>query len=454
MVPMTRLALALALVTTGCQEHAEPTLTPGQKKKVEQNLLNEAPKPKHVVGAIIEDQVKLIGYDIDRTEVNPGESFTITYFIEGLAEKPDDNKVFVHFDGMKNTRESFQNLDHHPIEGLLPLRKLKKGQVVRDVQTITVRQDFTPGEAWVCWGLFRGNHRLKIKNPKDVPNDGKDRVKVARVKVKGDPKKVAKKKPAPTATAMKLKDGEKITVDGKMDEPVWLRSPWTAWWTPPNGKDGAAPRTRARFAWTESHLYVGVFSEDSDVWGTFTDRDSNTWEQEVIELFIDADGDKKDYLELQVTPKNVVFDAKFEKHRSDLAKARAWNMAGFETAVQVDGTLNERDDTDKSWTVEMAIPIAQVPGAKSPAAHGNLWRFNMFRWDFPKTGGQRAAAFSPPVVPDFHALDKFGKLRFVDQVEGASPKAAPLITPKALKLDPKKIKKVELDTRKPQEAQE
>ena len=151
------------------------------------------------------------------------------------------------------------------------------------------------------------------------------------------------------------------------------------------------------------------------MWSKFTERDSNTWEQEVIELFIDADGDKKDYLELQVTPANVVFDAKFARHRSDLKIARAWNMAGLKTAVSVDGTLNKRDDVDKSWTVEMAVPFAEVPGAKTPPKNGSLWRANLFRWDWPKSSKrQKAAAFSPPVIGDFHALHRFGRIRFVD----------------------------------------
>ena len=145
-----------------------------------------------------------------------------------------------------------------------------------------------------------------------------------------------------------------------MTEPVWTRAKWTAFWTSPDGKNRPAPKSRAKFAWDEENLYVAVFSEDDDVWSTFTKRDSNTWEQEVIEVFIDADGDQKDYLELQVTPANVVFDAKFARHRSDLKVARAWNMAGWKTAVKVDGTLNKRDDKDRSYTVEMVIPIAEV----------------------------------------------------------------------------------------------
>ncbi len=454
--PFRRSLLALLTTATlflfaACQEHAEPTLTPGQKKKVEANLLKETPKPQHAIGAVIENQVKLLGYDLDRTEVDPGGKVTITYYIESLAEKPDDNKIFVHFQGRPNDRKSFQNHDHNPVEGLLPLRKLKKGHVVRDVQVINVRKDFPPGDAHIYWGLWRGDYRLKINNPKDVKNDGSNRVRVAKIRVKGEVKKPPKPKPLPIASATRVGAGEKMTVDGKLDEPVWSRSLWTAWWTPPNGKTGAAPRTRARFAWDDAFLYVGVFSHDADVWSTFKDRDSNTWEQEVIEVFIDADGDRKDYLELQVTPTNVVFDAKFAKHRSDLAKARSWNMSGLKTAVGVDGTVNAREDTDKSWTVEMAIPIAEVPGARQPAAHGQQWRINLFRWDLPKEGRQKAAAFSPPIAPDFHALGKFGRLRFVDPAKAKPSAPKRLLTPTPIKLDPKKLQKLELKPPKSKE---
>jgi len=343
--------------------------------------------------------------------VKPGQSITVTYYIEMLAEHPDNNKIFVHFQGRKNDRKAWINLDHHPVGGLLPLRQLKKGQIVKDVQVIELHSDFPGGVAKIYWGLWRGDHRLKIQNAKEVPHDTEGRVVVASVTVDG-PRTPRPRMPSVTAT--RVGDTERITVDGKLDEAVWGRAKPTAAWTSPDGKRRPVPKTTARLAWTATHLYVGVESDDDDVWSTFTARDSNTWEQEVIEIFIDADGDKKDYLELQVSPTNVVFDARFERHRSDLSKARAWNMAGLETAARVDGTVNQRDDTDRGWTVEMAIPVDQVPGAKSPITHGHVWRANLFRWDFPKGKRGRAAAFSPPVVGDFHALSKFGRIRFND----------------------------------------
>jgi hypothetical protein len=104
-------------------------------------------------------------------------------------------------------------------------------------------------------------------------------------------------------------------------------------------------------------------------------------------------------------------------------------MTGLQTAAAVDGTLNQRDDQDRGYVVEMAIPVAEVPGAANPPKNGDSWRVNLFRWDWPKDEKQQAAAFSPPVVGDFHALDRFGHLRFVSETPPAPAAAS---TPPAI----------------------
>ena len=422
----------LAAGVTGCSEYDEPTLTPGQKKRVQAHLVKEA-KPQHALNVIIEDQVELMGYDLDKTSVKHGETFRITYYIKALADRMDDNKIFVHLQGKKGDRKAWMNLDHHPIGGLHPLRKLKKGEIVKDVQTVTVPPEFTAGSAGIYWGLWKGQHRLKVHDKGKTTVDNEGRVVITRLTIEGAPgAKPAATPQLPLAIASKLPAGATIVVDGKLDDAAWQPLKWTPYWTAPDGSKRPAPRTRAKFTWDDQYLYVGVHSLDDDVWGTFTERDSNTWEQEVIELFIDADSDKTDYLELQVTPANVVFDAKFATHRSDLKVARAWNMAGLKTGAHVEGTLNARDDVDQGWSVEIAVPFAETPGSRNPPEHGALWRVNLFRWDAPKAGRQQAAAFSPPVVGDFHALDRFGRLRFVDPAKVAPTAVSPLSIPSSV----------------------
>jgi hypothetical protein len=76
----------------------------------------------------------------------------------------------------------------------------------------------------------------------------------------------------------------------------------------------------------------------------------------------------------------------------------------------------------------MALPLADVNGldthgVKVPPALGDKWRLNMFRMDMPKDAKtQTALGWSPPLVGDFHKLDRFGEIVFVDE-KGELPAA-------------------------------
>jgi hypothetical protein len=50
---------------------------------------------------------------------------------------------------------------------------------------------------------------------------------------------------------------------------------------------------------------------------------------------------------------------------------------------------------------------------------------NMFRLDAPEGKAQLAAAWSPPLVGDFHVLERFGQLVFVDEKGDIPPPPAP-----------------------------
>jgi hypothetical protein len=59
-----------------------------------------------------------------------------------------------------------------------------------------------------------------------------------------------------------------------------------------------------------------------------------------------------------------------------------------------------------------------------PPVPGDVWRINMYRMDVPQGKPQQAAGWSPPMVGDFHVLDKFGELVFAD-AQGVVPPVAP-----------------------------
>jgi hypothetical protein len=79
--------------------------------------------------------------------------------------------------------------------------------------------------------------------------------------------------------------------------------------------------------------------------------------------------------------------------------------------VRVDGTLNRRSDRDRGWTVELAIPFADLGLTRAPAP-GDVWRMNLYRFD--PSAENRYAAWSPTLGEraDFHKPDRFGYLEF------------------------------------------
>ena len=135
----------------------------------------------------------------------------------------------------------------------------------------------------------------------------------------------------------------------------------------------------------------------------------------MFEIFIDADGDGGTYVELQVNPKGVLFDAYLPRP----GQAQTDWQSGMKARVKVKGTLNKPGDKDQGWQVEIAIPLKSVAGRSGkaiplPLKPGTRWRVNFYRTDRPAKGALKAWAWSPPKRPTFHALDRFGVLVFGD----------------------------------------
>ena len=92
----------------------------------------------------------------------------------------------------------------------------------------------------------------------------------------------------------------------------------------------------------------------------------------------------------------------------------SWS-SGARHAVHLDGTLNDSRDVDRGWTAELAIPFANLTGMPRPRPRrGDTWRFNLYRLRQGPGQPGEGQAYSPPMVADFHALDRFATLRFDD----------------------------------------
>jgi hypothetical protein len=419
-----------------CVEQDDDKPTEEDMKTVRQNLLSAAPAPKYVVNADLDGKIVYLGLDTEPATVEPGKELRLTHYWK-VVSAPSDGwagwKVFTHIEGPNHA--SFVNSDHGPVGGKYPVTQWKVGDIIRDQHTITVPAGWTHDTLMIYVGLWRGATRLPIKSG---PSDGAGRVLAASVPVQKPAKPVALRK----RYAVRKTD-KPLKIDGKLDEAAWKEVPSTGAFV--NTMNGAPSElgTEAKLLWDDKYLYVAFENADTDVWSSLTKRDDKLWTQETVELMIDADGNGKGYVELQVAPNGNVFDTylpqyrKYEDSIDPKRKPYSWNSR-VNAKVVVDGTLNKHEDKDRSWTVELALPLEDVKGMdteaplpKLPPAVGDVWRANMFRMDVPLGKSQQAVAWSPPLVGDFHALDKFGELVFADDKGSIAPPPPPAPAPAA-----------------------
>lgn len=211
-------------------------------------------------------------------------------------------------------------------------------------------------------------------------------------------------------------------VDGSLDDAAWSAAPRTAMVDSLQGEPvrlGAAREdaedwgpTEVAFAWDDAQLYVAAWLPDRDIRGTYTERDAPIWKEEVFELFVFGDARRADYLELQVSPRGVQFDSRFERYRKG---DEAWNSA-FAAPVEVRGTLEQDGDRDEGWTAELAVPWSEICAhteVQCPVGAGTTLRINTFRFERPRKGAAIGLALSPTGVPDFHAPENAAVLELL-----------------------------------------
>lgn len=204
-----------------------------------------------------------------------------------------------------------------------------------------------------------------------------------------------------------------INIDGILNEDAWQNSESVQLKINNTGEtvEDSSIMTWFRVCYDEHNLYIAYECNDVDIWSEFSNRDDHLWEKDAIEIFIDSDGNLNSYYEIQVSPKNVLFDAHLEiptKTRED--EITAFDVKGIRSAVNIDGTLNMHDDEDNKWTVELAIPFADLSEEKASIESGE-WRVNFYRMNH-DIGGERPRLAWSPTLGGFHTPEKFGVLKF------------------------------------------
>lgn len=234
-------------------------------------------------------------------------------------------------------------------------------------------------------------------------------------------------------TASKVKTP--IVIDGKLDDAGWARASWTADFVDIEGDAKPKPRfrTRAKMTWDDRFLYIAAELEEPDVWATLTQHDSVIFHDPDFEVFIDPDGDTLNYYEFEINALNTGWDLLLNKpYRFGGKASNAWEIPGLQTAVRVEGTLNQPADRDRGWTVEIAMPwtvLKEHAKQAAPPRPGDVWRINFSRveWQTRVVDGKTVKlpktkednwVWSPQGVINMHVPEKWGAVTFVSDEGG------------------------------------
>ena len=104
--------------------------------------------------------------------VPAGGEVDVTYYFAVKKRIADRWRLFFHLEGPAG----YRNVDHVPVEGMMPLERWRPGQVIRDRQRIPIPFGSPPGTYTIYVGAFRGADRLRV-TPAAL-SDGKDRLRV------------------------------------------------------------------------------------------------------------------------------------------------------------------------------------------------------------------------------------------------------------------------------------
>jgi hypothetical protein len=179
--------------------------------------------------------------------------------------------------------------------------------------------------------------------------------------------------------------GTSIVIDGRLDDIAWRKAAWTDAFVDIEGDAKPRPplETRAKLLWDDQCLYIGAVLQEPHVWATLTKHDEIVFRDNDFEIFIDPDGDRREYYEIEVNPLNTIFDLFLVKtYKAGGPALHGWNLEGMRNAVFVNGTLNDASDVDDGWSVEFALPWSSLEEAAHrpcPPRNGDIWRINFSR---------------------------------------------------------------------------
>ncbi|MCF8371745.1 MAG: carbohydrate-binding family 9-like protein [Bacteroidales bacterium] len=219
-----------------------------------------------------------------------------------------------------------------------------------------------------------------------------------------------------------------IQIDGFLNENSWQAAQWTDNFMDIEGpaKEKPTYQTKVKILWDSEYLYLAAYLQETHIWATLTERESIIYFDNDFEIFIDPVPDNHHYAEIEINAFGTIMDLLLARpYRNYVVPSFGWDCKGLKKAIQIQGTINNPNERDTSWTIEMAIPLKSISDLVNlrvlPKA-GDQWRINFSRvqWDTKIVEGKYVKVdspehnwvWSPQWAINMHRPEYWGYLQF------------------------------------------
>lgn len=239
--------------------------------------------------------------------------------------------------------------------------------------------------------------------------------------------------------------GKPGKLDGDLTKEFWQNGTWIEDFHDIEGDTLPRPwkKTRVKLLWDEEALYIGAQLFDDTIWATVMNRDELIYIDNDFEVFLVPEDSSHRYYEIEMNAANSVWDLLMEKPQRDcVRRIIGWDVKGMESAVKIDGELNNPAAENRSWSLELKLPWFSFRECKRDQCYpdqlapvlGEIWRLNFSRVEYevevkdnryvkcidPATGApypEHNWLWAPTGVIDAHMPEMYGYLIFTQEGE-------------------------------------
>ena len=204
------------------------------------------------------------------------------------------------------------------------------------------------------------------------------------------------------------------TIDGRLDEAAWAAAPVAALQFLWESQTGPKQMTKARLLWDGQALYIGFDADDADITAQFLERDDPTYRDDAVEIFINPNPQQEAvYYGFEMNARGTLYD--YLNYNSRTLFKR-FDATGVKIVTVLRGSLNDRTDTDKGWSLEAMIPWPNFEElSRRPPVAGTVWKANFNRWDGVQPNRRMSIWADPQNTESWpHVPSRFGEIVFTE----------------------------------------